>query len=66
MEHINTALQGNELPLDTDSFAALNRVKGQSVRSRVCRFGHYFGISPKKLANGRLAWPAVQIEKVGG
>jgi hypothetical protein len=62
----NTSQSASDYPMNTDSFAALNRVKGQSVRARMCRFGHYFGIQPKKLANGRLAWPAVQIEKVGG
>ncbi len=50
-----------QFPLDTDSFAARNNVKGQSVRARICRFGHYFGIRPKKLANGRLAFPDVQV-----
>lgn len=47
--------------LDTDSFAARNRVKGQSVRARVCRTGSYFGVVPLKLANGRLVWPDVQV-----
>ncbi len=50
-----------QFPLDTDSFAARNNVKGQSVRARICRYGHYFGIRPKKLANGRLAFPDVQV-----
>lgn len=49
-------------PLDTDDFASRNKVKGQSVRARVCRTGSYFGVIPKKLANGRLAWPDVQVE----
>lgn len=53
---------GTSFPLDTDTFAARNQVKGQSVRARVCRTGSYFGITPKKLANGRLAWPDVQVE----
>lgn len=45
----------------SDQFAAMNQVKAQSVRARLCRFGHYFGVSPIKLANGRLAFPAVQV-----
>lgn len=57
--------QGDQFPLDTDSFAALNRVKAASVRCRVCRIGHYFGITPVKLANNRLAWPSVQVLKGG-
>lgn len=51
----------NGFNIDTDTFAAKQGVKGQSVRSRVCRFGNYFGITPKKLANGRLLWPDVQV-----
>lgn len=47
--------------LTTERFAALNGVKGQSVRARVCRFGSYFGITPRRLKNGRLIWPVVQV-----
>jgi hypothetical protein len=46
---------------DTESFAAANGVKGHSVRARMCRTGSYFGITPMKLANGRLLWPDVQL-----
>ncbi|KFB76646.1 MULTISPECIES: hypothetical protein [Candidatus Accumulibacter] len=46
-----------------EQFAALNQVKAQSVRARLCRTGSYFGVVPVKLANGRLAWPAVQVAK---
>jgi hypothetical protein len=45
----------------TEDFAALNGVKDQSVRARVCRTGSYFGVKPLKLKNGRLKWPKVQI-----
>lgn len=46
-----------------DQFAALNQVKAQSVRARICRTGSYFGVVPKRLANGRLVFPAVQVER---
>ncbi len=49
--------------LSAEKFAALNQVKSQSVRARLCRTGSYFGVRPLKLANGRLAWPAVQVAK---
>lgn len=49
--------------LSAEKFAALNQVKPQTVRARLCRTGSYFGIRPLKLANGRLAWPAVQVAK---
>lgn len=49
--------------LSADQFAALNQVKSQSVRARLSRTGSYFGVKPIKLANGRTAWPAVQVAK---
>jgi len=48
--------------IDTEEFARLHKVLAQSVRARVCRTGSYFGIRPIKLANRKLAWPAVQVE----
>lgn len=47
-------------------FAAINQVKAQTVRARLCRTGSYFGVKPLKLANGRTAWPNVQISMNGG
>ncbi len=49
--------------LSAEQFAALNQVKSQTVRARLCRTGSYFGVVPLKLANGRLAWPEVQVAK---
>jgi hypothetical protein len=48
--------------LDTERFAELNQVKSQTIRKRYCETGSYFGVKPKKLMNGRLAWPDVQVE----
>lgn len=42
----------------TEEFAVNQLVKAESVRSRYCKTGSYFGVIPKKLANGRLAWPS--------
>ena len=47
--------------LSAEQFAAQNQVKPQSVRARLCRTGSYFGIVPVKLANGRLAFPDIQV-----
>jgi hypothetical protein len=41
----------------TEDFAARRLVKPESVLSRLCRTGSYFGIRPRKLENGRLLWP---------
>lgn len=51
-----------EYPLSCEQFARLNQVQPQTVRARICRYGNYFGITPRKLANGRLAFPAIQVQ----
>ena len=43
--------------ISTEQFAARQMVKPESVLSRLCRTGSYFGIRPVKLANRRLLWP---------
>ena len=35
-----------------------------TIRVRLCKFGSYFGIRPKKLPNGRLLWPADSINRL--
>lgn len=47
--------------LTTAEFASANQVKAQTVLKRFCETGSYFGAMPQKLANGRLAWPDVQV-----
>lgn len=51
----------DEFMLSCEEFARLNQIKAQSVRARLCRFGSYYGVVPKKLVNGRLAFPHVQV-----
>lgn len=46
----------------TERFAKLNLVKPQTVLKRHCETGSYFGAIPRKLANGRLAWPLPESE----
>jgi hypothetical protein len=41
----------------TEEFASSQLVLAQTVRKRLCETGSYFGITPTKLPNGRLAWP---------
>ncbi len=50
--------------LSTEELANLFRVKPESVRSGLCRQGHYLGIRPVKFANRRLAWPAEAAQRV--
>lgn len=47
--------------LTTDQFASLFDVKPESVRRALCVKGHYLGIKPIKLPNGRLRWSARPI-----
>lgn len=54
--------QKQSFSLDTEQFAILNKVSAQGIRKRYCETKSYFGVVPKKLANGRLAWPDVQVE----
>lgn len=43
--------------ITTETLAVQCGVRPQSIRVRLCRTGSYFGIQPRKLANGRLMWP---------
>ena len=46
----------------TEDFARLNNISPHSLRSALCRKGSYFGVTPMKLANGRLVWPATRVQ----
>ncbi len=48
--------------LSTEQAAAALHVRPQTLRSAMCRDGHYFGITPVKLPNRMLAWPAEAID----
>ena len=48
----------------TEALARKIGVAPQTVRARLCRFGHYFGAKPVKLPNGRLWWPDDTFERI--
>ena len=50
--------------ISTDELAALLRLKPQSLRAALCRDGHYFGLRPRKMPNGRLLWPSDAVERL--
>ena len=54
----------NETHIPTREFARELHVKDESVRRSLCINGHYMGIKPLKLPNGRLLWPVSEIKKV--
>ena len=60
---MDTSQSTQKYDLSAEQFAAINQVVAQSVRARLCRTGSYFGVRPIKLANGRLAFPNVQVAK---
>tara|TARA_R110002020_G_C16311277_1_gene773867 strand:+ start:838 stop:1044 length:207 start_codon:yes stop_codon:yes gene_type:complete len=58
------AHQVNQQNYTTEEFAAVIHGKPNSIRSRVCTTGTYYGIKPKKLPNGRLLWAAEDVLKM--
>lgn len=48
----------------TDDLASKLGIKPQSIRARLSLTGSYFGLTPKKLPNGRLLWPADALERM--
>lgn len=50
--------------LSTEELAKEAKVRPASIRSSVCRVGHWCGIRPIKLRNRFLLWPAAEVEKL--
>lgn len=52
--------------MDNTTAALAQRLglQSQTLRAAVCRHGSYFGITPKKLPNGRLLWPSDSFERL--
>ena len=50
--------------LDPAEAAAVLRVKPQTLRRALCLQGHYFGMRPVKLPNGRLLWDAADLDRL--
>jgi len=50
--------------ISTEELADQLRLKPQSLRAALCRDGHYFGLRPRKMPNGRLLWPADAVERL--
>lgn len=50
--------------LTTEELAAFLRVVPQTVRAGLCRKGHFCGLKPLKLPNGKLLWDAAEVERL--
>jgi hypothetical protein len=48
----------------TSKFAATLGVKPDTVRRSLCVNGHFLGIKPLKMPNGRLLWPRTHPEQL--
>lgn len=49
--------------VSTEEFARLHLVKAQTILKNHSEKGHYFGVVPSKLPNGRLLWPIEDREE---
>jgi hypothetical protein len=63
---MNTPLQVITRPrkLDTAEAADRLRIKPQTLRRALCLQGHYFGMRPTKLPNGRLLWDSADLDRL--
>jgi hypothetical protein len=50
--------------ITTEEMAGLLRVVPQSIRAGLCRNGHFCGLKPLKLPNGKLLWDAAAVERL--
>ena len=48
----------------TEQLAQLLHVKDGTIRRGLCLNGHYMGIKPVKLPNGRLIWPEEPVMEI--
>ena len=48
--------------LTTEQMALSTCTKANSIRSRLCKTGSFYGIKPIKLPSGRLLWPADEVQ----
>ena len=57
-------MDGNRMGLTTSALAAQLHLRPQTLRAALCRVGHYYGVRPARLANGRLIWPDDALERL--
>ena len=50
--------------LSTEEAAAILRTSPQTPRASLCRLGHWLGMRPVKLPNGRLLWDAAEVDRL--
>ncbi len=50
--------------LTTEALARALHLKEQSLRAAIYRHGHYYGLRPQRLPNGRLVWPDDSLQRL--
>lgn len=50
--------------VDTAEAASRLRIKPQTLRRALCLQGHYYGLKPVKLPNGRLLWDSTELDRL--
>lgn len=50
--------------LTTEAAAAMFGLKPNTLRVGFSKNGHYLGITPRKLPNGRLVWPGDAVSRL--
>lgn len=50
--------------LSTREIADFMQVTAEGIRVQLCRTGSYYGLTPGRLPNGRLFWPADSLERL--
>ena len=50
--------------LSTEEVAVQLRIRPQTARAGLCRDGHYLGMRPVKLPNGKLLWDAAEVARL--
>lgn len=61
---MNTQLHDHCTPRKIDTLEAAQRlrIKPQTLRRSLCLSGHYLGMRPVKLPNGRLLWDSAAVD----
>lgn len=50
--------------ITTEEMASRLRIVPQTARAGLCRNGHYMGLVPRKMPNGKLLWDAAEVERL--
>jgi hypothetical protein len=50
--------------ISTEQLAGIAKVRPATIREHYSRKGSYYGLTPRKLPNGRLDWPHDAAERL--